>query len=200
MVQPELEEITQAKLKWIRDMQLRNHKDFTSWKLKLGLFVDEDGMWRCGGRMSNSTLPPSARNPILLDQNHHLTTFLVLDAHKCVLHNGTRETLTELRSLYWVVRGRQIVKKLIHSCVTCRRHEGTPCQGVPSPPLPAFRVSKSRPFQTTGVNFAGPLYVRTSNASGSTKVWMVLYTCYVTRADQVSNMNLHEKLQTICGQ
>lgn len=183
-VQPEVEEIAQAKLKWMKDMQrnLPNHKDFTSRRQKLGLFVDENGLWRCGGRMSNSSLPASAENPILLDQNHHLTTLLILDAHKRVLHNGTRETLAELRSVYWVIRGRQIVKGLIRSCVTCRRHEGSPCQGVPPPPLPAFRVSKSRPFQTTGVDFAGPLYVRSSNSSSTTKVWMVLYTCYVTRA------------------
>ena len=183
-VQLEAEEITQAKLRWMRDMQanLHSHKDFTSWKQRFGLFMDEDGVWRCGGRMSNSSLPPSAKNPILLDQNHPLTTILVIDAHNRVLHNGTRETLAELRSLYWIIRGRQIVKKLLRSCVTCRRYKGTPCKGVPSPPLPAFRVSKSRPFQTTGVDFAGPLYVRASDASKTAKVWMVLYTCYVTRA------------------
>ena len=106
-VQPEVEEITQAKLRWMRDMQanLHSHKDFTSWKQRFGLFMDEDGVWRCGGRMSNSSLPPSAKNPILLDKHHHLTTLLVLDAHNRVLHNGTRETLAELRSLYWIIRG-----------------------------------------------------------------------------------------------
>ena len=182
--QPAAEEIVQAKLKWVRCMQvnLPNHKDFTSWKQKLGLFLDEDRVWRCGGRMLNSSLPLSAKNPILLDQNHRLTTLFVLDAHKRVLHNGTRETLAELRSLYWVIRGRQVVKKLLRNCVTCRRYEGTPCEGLPSPPLPAFRVSRSRPFQATGVDFAGPLYVKASDAPRAMKVWMALYTCYTTRA------------------
>ena len=51
-----------------------------------------------------------------------------------------------------------------------------------APPLPEFRVQESRPFQTTGVDFAGPLYVRTSDQTGTAKTWMVLYTCYSTRA------------------
>ena len=56
-------------------------------------------MWR---QMSNSSLPANAENPILLDQNYHLTTLLVLNTHKHVLHNGAQEMLAELRSLYWI--------------------------------------------------------------------------------------------------
>ena len=45
-----------------------------------------------------------------------------------------------LRSTYWLVRGRQFVRKMIHGCVSCRKMEGKPCQGVPPPPLPEYRV------------------------------------------------------------
>lgn len=182
---------------WVRHMQstLPDHKDFPTWKQKLGLFKDEDGVWRCGGRMSNSCLTPSAQNPILLDPDHYLTTLFVLEAHQRVLHDGVRETLAELRSQYWVVRGRQIVKKLLHKCVTCRRYEGAPCKEISPPPLPDHRVTTSRPFQTTGVDFAGPMYVRTADASGTAKTWMILYTCSTTRAvhlDLVQGMSTEE--------
>ena len=53
------------------------------------------------------------------------------------------------------------MRKILSSCVICRRLEGAHCKGVSAPPLPGFRVQESRPFQTTGVDFAGPLYVRT---------------------------------------
>ena len=91
------------------------------------------------------------------------------------------ETLAEFRSTYWLVKGRQFVRSVIHSCVICRKLEGKPCQGNAPPPLPSFRVQQSRPFQATGVDFAGPLYVKSSN-TGSTKVWLCLYTCCSTRA------------------
>lgn len=55
-------------------------------------------------------------------------------------------------------------------------------QRDPPPPLPEFRVVQSRLFQTTGVDFAGPLHVRSLNMEGTTKVWLCLYTCCATRA------------------
>ena len=39
-----------------------------------------------------------------------------------------------------------------------------------------------RPFSYTGVDFAGPLYVRDMVTSATRKVWICLYTCCVTRA------------------
>lgn len=111
-----------------------------------------------------------------------MATLVVSDAHRRVMHNGVEETLAELRSTYWLIRGRQFVCKLIHRCVTCRKFEGRPCQGNPLPPLPEFRVRPSQPFQTTGVDFAGPLFVKSSGGSATSKVWLCLYTCCSTRA------------------
>lgn len=48
--------------------------------------------------MSNSRLTPAAQNQILLDKKDHLSTLMVMGAHKRILHNGVKETLTELRS------------------------------------------------------------------------------------------------------
>ena len=181
---PSLSDLDRARLYWISDSQACLQRDgrFPTWRRQLGLFVDKSGVWRCGGRMANSCLSPAAQNPILLDKKHHLATLIVMDAHKRVLHNGVKETLAELRSVYWLVRGRQFIRKLIHGCVICRKLEGGPCPGNPPPPLPDYRVQQSRPFQTTGVDFAGPLYVRASGAVESSKVWLCLYTCCTTRA------------------
>ena len=81
------------------------------------------------------------------------------------------------------------MRKLIFSCVTCRRHEGQPYRAVPPPPLPEFRVTVSCPFEHTGVDFAGPLHVR---RTADVKVWLCLYTCCTTRAvhlDLVESLN-----------
>ena len=108
------------------------------------------------------------------------------------MHNGVKETLTEIRSAYWLLRGRQFVRKVIHRCLTCRRLEGKPFQCLPPPQLPEYCVRQSRPFQYAGVDFAGPLYVKQSSISENQKIWLCLYTCCTTRAvhlDLTPNLN-----------
>ena len=139
-------------------------------------------MWRCGGRLANSELPYAVKFPILLPKSHPIVSLIVKQAHERVLHNGVKETLAETRSKYWIPSGRSLTRKIIHECVICRRFEGLPFKTPQPPPLPECRVKEAPAFSYTGVDFAGPLLVRASRSSESTKVWIALFTCYVTRA------------------
>ena len=103
-------------------------------------------------------------------------------AHERVFHNGVKETLTEVRSRFWILKGRALVKKVVHQFVLCRKFEGRPYLGPPPPPLPEFRVKEDPLFTYTGVDFAGPLYIKASRATASSKVWICLYTCCMVRA------------------
>ena len=76
---------------------------------------------------------------------------IVQDAYERVIHNGIKETLTELRSKYWIIKGRQFVRRVIHKCIICRKLEGPPYALPPPPPLPDFRVIQQPPFMYTGV-------------------------------------------------
>ena len=49
--------------------------------------------------------------------------------------------------------------------------------------MPPSRVSEGQAFSTTGVDYAGPLYVKSSTGDRSaTKVYIALFTCAVVRA------------------
>lgn len=180
----ELNPNQRAELLWIRAAQVQLLQDphFEKLKGQFGLFVDEEGVWRCGGRLSKAEIPYGVKHPILLPRQHHLTTLVVRRAHLRVLHNGVKETLTEVRSKFWIVKGRAFVKKCIHQCVVCKKYEGRPLIGPTPPPLPDFRVHQEPPFTFTGVDFAGPLHVKFGSAASESKVWICLYTCCVTRA------------------
>jgi len=176
-------DVAEAETLWVKEMQksLLDHKDFQNWKRQFDLFLEE-GIWRCGGRISNANIPYSAKYPIVLMKSHHLAVLIAQDAHERVMHNKVKETLTEIRSRYWIIRGRQFVRQIIHKCVICRKLEGTPYALPPPPPLPDFRVTEQPPFMYTGVDFAGPLYVKTQGLVEMKKVWLSLFTCCVTRA------------------
>lgn len=63
-----------------------------------------------------------------------------------VMHNGLKETLTEVRSRYWIPEGRQTVKKELFGCNTCRRFQGQSYPVSESPALPEFRVTDAHAF------------------------------------------------------
>ena len=61
------------------------------------------------------------------------------------------------------------------------------------PPLPNSRVSQSVPFTYTGVDYFGPLYIKTKIENQ--KVWVCLFTCLVTRAvhlELIQNMSTEQ--------
>ena len=93
---------------------------------------------------------------ILLPQRNYLSDLIIRDCHEDVMHNGLKETLTQLRSRYWIPRGRQTVRRVIYRCVICRRAEGKTYAAPPPPDLPEFRVQQDFAFTNCGVDFAGP--------------------------------------------
>ena len=177
---------------------LRENKLFKVWEKQFGLFL-LGGVWYCKSRLNNADIPQTAKYPALLNKEHHLTLLITWDAHSRVMHNGVKETLTELCSKYWIIKGRQFVKRIIHKCVTCRKSEGLPYKIPPPPPLPTFKVSEQPAFTYTGVDFAGPLHIKTQGLVTTKKVWICLYTCCVIRAvhlDLVPNLTANSFLQS----
>ena len=180
------EDLAKAKRLWISECQaeLVKDKNFPAWKTQFNLYQDEDKLWRCQGRLQNSSLSFATKHPFMLARKHHYTELIVRQAHLMVHHSGVKETLTQIRSQYWIVGGRSLVKSIIHKCVICRWHVGQPLHALPPPPLPAFRVNEAPPFSYTGVDYAGPLFVHGQGVSDddSYKVWICLFTCCVTCA------------------
>ena len=172
----------EAKHQWILECQrmVTSDQKFEQWMRQLDLFRDDKGVWRCRGRIQNAAVSYSTKHPALLHKDHPFTFLVTRKAHEDVLHNGVKETLTEIRSKFWIVRGRSLAKKIVQQCRVCRRHEGKPYSAPQPPPLPTFRVEEASPFTFTGCDFAGPLYIKSE--CGQKKVWICLFTCCVVRA------------------
>ena len=117
----------------------------------------------------------------MIPRDRDLAKLLVLDSHKIVKHDRVKETLVQLRSRFWIVRGRQYVRKIIAKCQICARYEGRTYQKPKPPPLPRFRLSDSA-FTNIGIDNAGPVYVRNiyGNHNGTHKAYILLIPCAST--------------------
>ena len=90
----------------------------------------------------------------------HISKIIILDAHDSVLHSSVDSTLKRVRSRFWIIRGRQIAKKVIKPCALCKWFQGHTLKPRPIADLPSYRVCSEHPFDTTGIDYAGPLLVK----------------------------------------
>ena len=149
---------------------------------QLNLYLDDEDLLRCRGRLQYTDLPHDTKFPIFMPKDNYLTMLIVQSMHKTVMHGRVSETLTHIRQTYWIPQGRQLVKRIISKCVTSRKIQGPPFRSVPTPPLSKSRVLQSQAFQFTGIGYAGPLYVRDQGNQTSSKVYICLFTCAAVRA------------------
>ena len=191
----EAAELERAEMLWVCSIQIEAfHREIQYLEGKLshckpvyvdqfGLYLDDQYVLKCKGRVSNSTLAATEKHPVLLPTKHPFVKLLVREVHSRVKHGGVNTTLVATREKYWILKGRQLVKGILCRCVVCKKTEGSPYCVEPPPPLPDFRVSDSPPFTHTGLDFAGPLYVQDSkNLVVTSKAYICLFTCASTRA------------------
>ena len=141
-----------------------------------------------------------------MPRESHLAKLIVLDAHIKAKHFGTAATLAELRSRFWIIKGRQFVKQILRSCFVCSKAQSKPFQSVEEGSLPEFRVSNEvESFENIGLDYLGPLYVKEKASVTEEKVWVALFTCATSRAvhlELVHDMTTETFLNTFrrfCG-
>ena len=144
----EADELKCAEIEWLKSVQsdLKQQTNFKQLVSELGIKEDR-AILRCEGRLVNSDLESEARRPVILPRQHRFTRLVIEECHQRVHHSGVRATLAELRSRYWVPRGRQVVKRILSECVTCRRFTGKPYSTPPTAALPIFKSRKLHHFR-----------------------------------------------------
>ena len=201
------DEIASARLWWVHHIQHRQFADVLrcltnkrqhSLIRQLDLFISPDGFLRCGGRFKHAEFPHTAAHPMLLPSDHPFTALIIQDLHQTMQHVGTSHTLSQLRRQYWILHGRQAVKKVLGRCLTCRRYHGQAFRMPRMPDLPPERVTRSPPFSYTGIYYFGPLYC--TDQQGEGKVWVALFTCLTIRAvhlELATDLTADQYLQTL---
>ena len=77
--------------------------------------------------------------------------------------------------------GRPVVKQCVRECFTCKIVKGLTFRYPNPSSLPDCRVSYTRPFEVTGVDFTGAISLKNTDGSIS-KFYICLFTCTATRS------------------
>ena len=147
---------------------------------RLNPFLDR-GLMKVRGRLQEADLTQEEKHPIIMPPDHKYTQLLILERHQGACHGGVQQTLHALRARFWIPRGRQVVRKIIRDCQTCKIFCTEPFNEEAAP-LPKERVRQRPPFSAVGIDLTGPIYRKDRSGHRPLKVWLVLFTCTVVRA------------------
>lgn len=149
---------------------------------QFALCHDDKQVLRCSGRINNSSLQLGSKHLILLPSSHPFVELLIRKTHEKVKHSAVNIALATIWGRFWILQGRQAVKRALRHCMICKKLEGLLYPASYSPDLPNIRVSDDLPFTHVGVDFAGPVYIQANSAPGNdnAKSYICLFTCATT--------------------
>ena len=163
----------------------------TSSLYRLEPVVNTSGLLAIGGRLGRSQLSDTAKHPVILPKSHHIVNLIAKHFHEVSGHSGKEHTLALIRTRYWIINVRSVVRKVINNCVVCRRFHAAPQQQKMGD-LPKDRVTPGDPpFTYTGVDLFGPFEVKRGRSI--LKRYGCIFVCLTIKAVHIE---VTDSLQT----
>ncbi|XP_062541801.1 uncharacterized protein LOC134209785 [Armigeres subalbatus] len=168
-----------TELKAVEAQQLVSSRSRLRWFNPL---IDSDGVLRIGGRIGRSAQSYDSCHQILLPGSHPFSSLLVRCQHERLLHAATQLLMNTIRLRYWILGGRNVIRRVVHRCVTCFRAKPKVVEQFMAE-LPVQRVTASRPFSIVGIDFWGPIYLKPRHRRDSPpKAYVAVFICFSTKA------------------
>ena len=146
--------------------------------------LDEEGVLRASSRLEQANfLHYNTKYPIILPNHHRITELLIKEYHEKGHHQrGTNATLADISTKYWIISGREEIRRWEKKCNTCKKLKAKAASQIMAP-LPKKRLQKSlRAFENCAVDYAGPFFTTAGRGKVRYKRYLCLFTCLVTRA------------------
>ncbi|XP_058827761.1 uncharacterized protein LOC131687681 [Topomyia yanbarensis] len=98
------------------------------------------------------------------------------------LHAAPQLLLNLLRLRYWITEGRSLAKRTVHKCVICVRARPKLLEQF-MVELPAARITATRSFSSTGVDYWGPISLKPPHRRAAPiKAYVAVFVCFATKA------------------
>ncbi|GIY16612.1 reverse transcriptase [Caerostris darwini] len=108
-------------------------------------FIDDDRLLKVGGRLKNSNLLYNQKCPLIIPAKHNFTFIVINYYHALYFHAGAETILSLIRNRFWIVRGRNTVRKIIFNCIICKKINSKGSNQIMGQ-LPVARVTPTRAF------------------------------------------------------
>ena len=148
--------------------------------------VEVGGIVRVGGRTERwMECTWNKQSFVLLPKDSWISELIARYEHDKGGHLGQEATISKIRSKYWIVGVRGIVRKIIRGCRKCKEKLRKTENQIMSP-LPVERIKPSPPFANVNIDYFGPFVIRgevQKRVRG--KCFGVIITCLSSRAAYV---------------
>lgn len=149
--------------------------------------------------MEHSLETYETKHPMILPARHRLTKMIFEYYHLKLLHAGPQLLLATVRQRYWPLGGRNVARQVVQQCIMCFRSKPRQVRQFMGE-LPSSRVTVSRPFSKTGVDYFGPVYIRPAPRKTAVKAYGAIFVCMCTKAvhlELVSDLSTERFLQAL---
>ena len=145
--------------------------------------LDKKGLLCVGGRLRNATIKEKQKHPVILSSKDRYTRLLLKHYHLKLMHAGPTAVLSHSGDQFYISGARRLAREICKSCVICRRAAaklGPQLMGQ----LPPARVEPNFVFYNTGLDYAGPYYLKEGyiRRPVTIKCWMAVFVCFCTKA------------------
>ena len=179
-------DIVHAEETLVRHVQEDLHLDVNQGKYKELLPTVENGIIVVGGRAERWISSTWNREKFVLLPAKHRFSFLVAEkAHIDSGHLGVEATIARIRTKYWIIGVRRMVRSIVARCKICKL-KFKKLQSQKMATLPVERLKPSPPFQNIGLDYFGPFEIKgevQKRVRG--KCYGLLFVCDSSRAVHV---------------
>ncbi|KAK3752450.1 hypothetical protein QZH41_013493, partial [Actinostola sp. cb2023] len=158
----------------LRDAGYRDHRDTPTelqapgWEL-----IKDQGILMCKGRVQGHS-PTYIQGGLFAEK-------LINHMHQQTMHLGVASTMAAIREEWYIPKLRCKVKSITNKCPICKLYSTKPYGPTLTSAMPTFRTDIGRPFETTGVDFAGPLQYKITKQDSGGKAYILIFTCATVR-------------------
>ena len=146
-------------------------------------YMSGEGLLLVGGRLEKANLPILQKNPVILSSRDAVTKLFFRHYHETMSHCGATLLLAHIGQEIYVPGAKRLAREVCQGCLLCKRLSPKTYQQKMGQ-LPYPRVNPSLCFVHTGLDYAGPFWIKTGHPRRPVRVkgYLAVFVCLATKA------------------